>query len=226
MDKKLSSLEILFVEDEKEIQEYFKEIFEYFFKTVHIASDGQEALNIYHTKNISAIFTDYIMPKLDGYELTVQIRKIDKNIPITIISNFDDRDKLQRCIPLGLMGYLFKPLRYEDIKEYIKTHEKKILQQSSLEYKISQNSTINFSNHTLKIEEEILIVTKLESKFLELMIENKNMIVTYDTIFEYLYNFEPSFSTIKNLVYRLKTKYKIDMIKNIKDIGYILVKND
>ncbi|MEA3384394.1 MAG: helix-turn-helix domain-containing protein [Campylobacterota bacterium] len=70
------------------------------------------------------------------------------------------------------------------------------------------------------------MITKLESAFLELMMQNENKVVTYDMIFDDLDQFDATFSTIKNLVYRLKTKYQFNFVKNIKDVGYILVKDD
>jgi CheY-like chemotaxis protein len=48
---------------------------------VHIASNGEEALDIYKKENISAIFTDFEMPVMDGYSLVKTIRETNKEIP-------------------------------------------------------------------------------------------------------------------------------------------------
>lgn len=103
MYKNLKSLNILLVEDESEIQQHYKEVLGYFFHKVYTASNGIEALKIYEKENISIIFTDYEMPLMDGYELTLAIREKNKKIPITILSNHDDKEKLLKCIPLGPM---------------------------------------------------------------------------------------------------------------------------
>lgn len=159
---------------------------------------------------------------MDGYELITQVRKKDKKIPITIISNHDDKEKLQKCIPLGLLGYLFKPLDYESIKNYLQEFSEKIKDFDEVTNKISNNISINIHGGFLLINKEEFPLTKLEIDFLELMSTQINRVVTYDAIYECLYSHNPSHSTIKNLVYRLKTKYDIKNIKNIKDIGYQL----
>jgi DNA-binding response OmpR family regulator len=222
----LKSLNILLVEDEPDIRGYYKEVFEYFFAIVYTANNGEDALEIYNNKNISAIFTDYAMPIMDGYQFIQMIRKTNQNIPITIISNYDDRDKLQKCIPLNLSGYLFKPLDYSDLKKYLHEFSEELLEKGILEYKIDEDCVLITSKNTLKIKKFNYTLTNLESLFLNLLLINKNTIVLYDIIYEYLYNFEPTLSTIKNLVYRLKTKYQFDYIKNISNVGYILVINE
>ena len=219
----LKSLNILLVEDELDIQKYYKEVFEYYFNIVYTATNGEEALEIYENQNISIIFTDYLMPTMNGYDLIVEIRKKDKNIPITVISNYDDREKLQKCIPLNLSGYLFKPLDYKDVKEYLKNLEDEVLENGVFEHYISNDCRFNLAKNMLIVQDNEYTLTNLELKFMILMISNKNRVVNYDDIIEQLYSFELTINKIKNLVYRLKSKYQFTYVKNINNIGYILV---
>ena len=120
MLKDLKSLNALLVEDEIEIQQTFHETLKYFFNDVYVLNNGLEALNFMKSTNdVNVVFTDYEMPYMNGYELVKEIREFNKKIPITIISNHDDKEKLQKCMPLGLYGYLFKPLQYDKLKSYL-----------------------------------------------------------------------------------------------------------
>jgi DNA-binding response OmpR family regulator len=226
MTKVLKLIDVLLVEDEAEIQENYKEVFKYFFNNVYVASNGKEALEIFKRRNIQAVFTDYMMPQMNGYELTLELKKINPNIPITIITNHDDRENMQKFIPLGLAGYLFKPLNYEDIKIYIENFAKVFENSQNVEYKITKNCTINFKKNFLRNEEIEYYITQLESDFLKILVTQKKDVVRYDTFYEMLYEYEPSYETLVNLVYRLKKKYNIKNIKNIKDFGYLVVDDD
>ena len=223
MEKNLNNYDILLVEDDLQIQKHFKEVFEYFFDKVYVASDGDEALEIFKEHNISAVFTDYMLPNMNGYELILELQKLDPLLPITIISNYTDKEKLQKCIPLGLMGYLFKPLSYEDIKKYLDEFSVKFLKLNKSIMKISKDSFIDFHTQTLFHDNNNFKITKRELYLLKTLINNKGRVVNYQTIFESIGEIDTSMSAIKNIVYRLKNKYNFDMIKNIKDIGYVLI---
>ena len=222
----LKSLNVLLVEDELEIQKHLKEVLEYFFANVFVANDGLEALKVLKSNLIHVIFTDYEMPHLNGYELIKEIRSFNKKIPITVVSNHSDTEKLQACIPLGLSGYLIKPLSYKKLKNYLEKLTKDMMENGSIEYDFSSKHKFLFATNILLEEEKQHQLTKLEASFLQLLISLDGKVATFDYIEEYLFDYDLSEGTIKNLIYRLKTKYNFDYIKNIKEVGYILVTHD
>lgn len=226
MKNYLKSINVLLVEDEPEIQKNLKEILEYFFANVYIANDGIEALKSIRSNNVHVIFTDYEMPNMNGYELIKEIRSFDKKIPITIISNHDDKEKLQACIPLKLSGYIFKPLSYDDLKKHLNKLFANMIEDGTLKHNFSDTHSFCFATNTLSEKQQTYKLTKLECRFLEYMISLDGKIATFYNLYEYLYEFKPSEATVKNLIYRLKTKYNFNYIKNIKEVGYILVNDE
>jgi two-component system, OmpR family, response regulator VanR len=222
----LKSLNALLVEDEIEIQQSLKESLLYFFKNVYVASDGVEALNILNQNTIHTIFTDYEMPNMNGYELVKEIRKFNKKIPITIFSNHDDKEKLQKCMPLKLNGYLFKPVKYLDFKNYMITLSQDFIENGLLEHHFTKTHYMNIFTYELFENSNIHHLTKLEGMFLTYLIELDGKVATFNNLEEFLYEFTPTKNTFKNLVYRIKTKYNLPYIKNVKDIGYVLVTNE
>lgn len=66
------------------------------------------------------IITDYVMPLMDGEEFSRQIRINDHKIPISIISNYSEKEKLMKLIDLELTGYLLKPISYNDLMVCLK----------------------------------------------------------------------------------------------------------
>lgn len=109
-------LNILYVEDEDEIREFVsKQLLEPLFKTTHSARNGQEGLELFKTCNCDLIMTDIKMPILNGLEMTREIRNVNKNIPIIVLSAYDIKDYFLDSIELGVNHYLLKPIEKEKL---------------------------------------------------------------------------------------------------------------
>lgn len=99
------------------------------------ARHGREALEIFCNQHIDMVITDIKMPFMDGIELIEEIRKISTDIPIVILSGYDDFTFAQQAIHLGASEYLLKPLVMEDFLPLLDSFYNELVkkQQSSLE---------------------------------------------------------------------------------------------
>ena len=75
------------------------------------AVNGQEAIDLFHRENPSIIFMDVMMPVLDGYEATRQIKAAAANrfVPVIFLTAVSDEDALAQCIEAGGDDFLIKP---------------------------------------------------------------------------------------------------------------------
>jgi PAS domain S-box-containing protein len=83
---------------------------------IQTARDGQEAVDAYNNGSFDLIFMDMMMPIMDGYEATRQIRAIEKNsgkqqVPIVALTANAMKDDLEKTIDAGCNIYLSKPIR-------------------------------------------------------------------------------------------------------------------
>jgi CheY-like chemotaxis protein len=92
-------------------------------------SNGKEALEIFKNNSYDLILMDIMLPEMNGYEITAEIRKFEKlkeiKNPITIIAltaNTYENDK-EKCLSVGMNEYLSKPFSAQQL---IKTIEKYI----------------------------------------------------------------------------------------------------
>ena len=81
---------LLYVEDDKTLRTASIDIFEDLFKNIFIAKNGNEGLDIFNSKDIDIIITDLKMPVMNGISMINEIRKKNKNIPILVLSAFND----------------------------------------------------------------------------------------------------------------------------------------
>ncbi|WP_417334685.1 response regulator [Halarcobacter sp.] len=115
--KKVKS--ILYVEDEKAIQEELAEVIETFCETLYTADDGIQALKYFDAYKPDIIITDIRMPIMDGIEMCKKIKEKNQNIPIIFTTAFSDVDYFQDAIELQVEGYLLKPISLELLEKKI-----------------------------------------------------------------------------------------------------------
>lgn len=106
---------VLIVDDDHQLAESLARILKNFFKECIIASDGEEAYTLFcerYEKNnpFSVVITDLELPKMGGLRLIRQIRLLDTNQPVLILSAHDESEYMAEAIGLNVAGYLLKPL--------------------------------------------------------------------------------------------------------------------
>ena len=109
---------ILIVEDDVDLLGIYKEILELHEFDVETALNGEEGVKKYIEKRPSLVIMDGDMPILDGYEAFKQIKKIDNNANVIIVTGFSEFEpKSQEAIKKGLMKVISKPLGIEQLLE-------------------------------------------------------------------------------------------------------------
>ena len=131
--KYTKKLSLLYVEDDIELQQHSKELFEVLFNSVCVVSDGMEALEKYKTQSFDIIISDIKMPNMDGIELTKAIREIDKSQCIIIISAYNDAQYLMEFINLNIQQFIQKPIILENMLETLYFTAKNIVNQNMIE---------------------------------------------------------------------------------------------
>lgn len=169
------------------------------------------------------IITDYAMPIMDGFEFCSKIREQNSNIPIAIMSNYTDSNKLLNVIPLNICEYLIKPVSYDSLTAVLI----KLLEKMEYENIVTINITMNIKydmqvKKLFKAEKEISL-TKNEIKVVEFFIKYKNNVISIEQISSSINsNEDKSEQAIKNLIHRLRQKLGKDNIVNVQGFGYML----
>ena len=118
---------LLCVEDDSFVRNIYKELFELMFKKVYFAEDGKEGLEIFKSNDVDIILTDEMMPKMNGLDMIEEIRKIDADIPVILVTAFDNKDILERAINLNVTSFVKKPIKKESLIDALKKAVKVVL---------------------------------------------------------------------------------------------------
>ena len=104
------------VEDDTELRDLFCAVLkERGYQTLP-AADGMEALDILEHSYVDLIISDIMMPKLDGFTLTEQLRNANYDMPILIITALDGLEDKRRGFRAGTDDYMVKPI---DVNEMV-----------------------------------------------------------------------------------------------------------
>jgi DNA-binding NtrC family response regulator len=107
---------VLVVEDDVDLIGIYKEILELHEFDVQTALNGEEGVKKFIEARPSLVIMDGDMPILDGYEAFKQIKEIDKDANVVIVTGFSEFEpKSQEAIKQGLIKVISKPLGVDEL---------------------------------------------------------------------------------------------------------------
>ena len=219
--KILKGLKVLLVEDEDKLASLLKNAIGDSFYSFFMAKDGKEGLDKFMKLSPDIIITDIMMPKLTGLEMAKEIRKIDENIPIIILSAFSESDKFLDAIDIGVVKYFIKPFDPDELLEYIQSIADKL---GSRSIKLYDDFSFSLTTKNLYKNGRYVSLSKNEKKFLQLLLqdfEECKKILDDETIKTTLWeNEEVSSERLRTFIRRFRAKTSKDLVLNIKGQGY------
>lgn len=119
---------ILYVEDESELRNAVGTYLQKIFDSVDTAENGKEGLEKYQKHHYDIIITDIQMPYMNGLEMVAEIKVLDPEQEIIIISAYAEPSYFLDAIRLGINGYIIKPVNYEQMNMTLYKSVKKLTQ--------------------------------------------------------------------------------------------------
>ena len=212
---------ILIVDDEENIREVIKEYAKNENFEVIEADNGVKALELLNNEKFDLMVLDIMMPIMDGFTLLNNIPK-EKRIPTIILSARDDEvDKLVG-FDKGIDDYLCKPFSPRELIARMKA----IIKRTKKEVDIYTYNTltINFKEHTIKIDDKEINVTPKEFEILKYFINNKKLAISREQLLNKIwgYDFYGDDRTIDTHIKMLRNnlgKYR-NLVITVRGIGY------
>ena len=214
---------VLIIEDEKNLASVLYDTLCDEFSVVK-AFDGEEGLRKFYDVSPDIVLLDINLPKIIGWDICSEIRKISE-IPIIIMTARDSDIDEYKGLKLGADDYITKPFNLKILTLKIK----KLL-------KIEGNNSYRFENllfdckkGELNINGEIAELTRREIQFLEFMFKNKGLIFSREKLLNEVwgFDFEGDDRVVDTLVRRIRKKlgdYSY-LLKTVRGMGYQLDEN-
>jgi CheY-like chemotaxis protein len=108
---------VLVVEDEPSLRSFAQMVLESTGFQVRTAADGQQGLEAFveHRQEIVAVLLDLTMPRMDGLEVLRQLRQLAPNVPVLLMSGYNEHEVSKRCAEIGASGFIQKPFAPNDL---------------------------------------------------------------------------------------------------------------
>ena len=224
---------ILVVDDDREIVDAIEIYLQNEGYQILKAYDGLEALSIIAEEDVDLIIIDVMMPRLDGIRATMKIR-VDKNIPIIILSaKSEDADKILG-LNIGADDYITKPFNHLELVARVKSHLRRWNLMNDPAKDESKGSILrtgglelNLDTKEAYIDGENVKLTPIEFRIIEFLMRNQGKVFSIKQIYETVWD-EPYYNsdnTVAVHIRRIREKIEINpkeprYLKVVWGIGY------
>ncbi|SHK55807.1 DNA-binding response regulator, OmpR family, contains REC and winged-helix (wHTH) domain [Clostridium cavendishii DSM 21758] len=217
----------LIVEDDDLLRESIADSIKRLFEC-DFASDGEEGLYLALQNIYDVIILDIMMPNMDGYEVLKSIREKGIVTPVLFLTAKDSIDDKIKGFKIGADDYIIKPFFSEELLlriEAILRRNGTILKENKIRF---LELELDITKRSMTIDGSNIVLKGKQFDLMEYLINNKDVILTKEQIFDRIWGFD-SDTTVNvvevyasNLRKVLKTKGYDKYIKTIRGVGYIL----
>ena len=218
--------QILLVEDDETLSELISEYLSEQGYDVTVCADAKVALDTAYERNFDILILDVKLPKGDGFSLLRELRRLGDDTPAIFTTSLNALQDLEIGYKSGCDDYLKKPYELKELLLRIQILIKRKFSHVNDEF-IELNDGYKFypSSKTLRQNGQIVNLSNKESELLALFLENKNTLISKETIFEKIWKYgeEPSELSLRVYVKNLRRILGKDAIINRRGDGYIYV---
>lgn len=179
-------MNLLLVEDDKELSKVLNKILTLNEYKVTQAYDGVEALDYLKAMHFDLIVMDVMMPRLNGIETLKRIREDKNSIPVLLLTAKSMTDDIVTGLDSGADDYLTKPFVMKELLARLRALSKRT--QTIASFNIG-NIELNPNTYELKAESSIKLTNK-EYKIMELLIHNNNVYLSTDKLLELIWDID------------------------------------
>lgn len=200
---------ILVVEDDKNARKLIEAALKHEKYNVLTAGDGQAALDILDKEHVDLITLDVMMPKMNGYELTRELRRVNFNIPILMITAKQLLKDKREGFLAGTDDYLTKPFDNEEmllrvgalLRRAESVNKKKL---------IIGKVTLDYESYTVEREEKVKSIPKKEFLLLFKLLSSPGKIFTRIEIMDEIWGLdsESSYKTVNAHINNLRRRFE------------------
>lgn len=226
-------MRILLVEDEESIRNLLRLNLELEGYEVVTTANGRKALELIGGQHFDLLLLDVMLPDVDGFSITEQVRLGNPSVPILLLTAKDTSQDRVTGLKKGADDYLTKPFNLEELLLRVS----KLLRRSQ-RIKGESTEVVEFGGNHINFDTfeastwdgQQMILTKKEAMLLKLLIDRRNEVVSRQQILQAVWGYDvyPSTRTIDNFILAFRKYFEEDLkhpryFHSIRGIGYKFV---
>ena len=223
---------ILFVEDEEDLTLIVADTLRGQGYDVITAVNGMEGIEKFKTEAADIVVADVMMPKMDGFTMAKEIRKLSPTVPLLFLTAKSTIDDVEKGFEIGANDYLKKPFELRELIVRIKALLRRYSTGRDEDIKFSIGRYIfNVATQTLSLEDRSVDLSHFEAKVLERLASSIGKTVDASELMIYVWQRdEPSNrNSLHGYIHKLRRILRHDpsiSIINQRGFGYMLTVNN
>lgn len=214
-------INILIVEDEKEIREGISEYLSEVGYNVISAEDGMQAIELFKNSKIDLVILDIMLPKANGFVVLNKIRQ-ESNVPVIMLTAMSDDYTQIMSFDEKADDYITKPFSIIVLHKRIEALLRRGVKVSENKKWFYGDIEIDFEGYSARKNGENIDLKPKEIKLIELLLKYEGKVLTRAQILDNLWSIEesPNDRVIDVYIKNIRKKLLLDCIVTVKGIGY------
>lgn len=220
-------MKILCVEDDRKVAGFIEQGLKEEGYVVDVATDGEEATTLAHVYEYDVILLDVVLPKKNGFQIAMELRREGRNTPIMMLTSRDAVEDVVRGLDAGADDYLAKPFRFDELLARIRALSRRggaerleVLRYGPL--------TLDRLRHVVLVSERALDLTPKEFQLVEFFLLHPEQVVRRTTLLEKVWDmhFDPESNVVDvhvgNVRRKLQKAAGENLIQTVRGVGFSL----
>lgn len=214
---------LLLLEDDIALNETVVDYFEELGYGVSSVYDGNSALDAIYENNFDLLLLDVNVADINGFDILKTIREQGVTTPAIFITSLNSMSDVENGYDSGCDDYIRKPFALKELKLRVETILKRnFFHNNDTKVEIDTNIFYDSENDLLSVNGEDIQLNNKDAKLLKLFLQNKDKLVTHETIYATLWEYgeDISESALRTYIKNLRKYLGKEKIVSIKKLGY------
>jgi len=215
-------MKILLLEDEYSLRISIEEFLSDIGYEVDGFTDGLEAHDAVYDKSYDILLLDVNVPTLDGFEMLKKLREDGVKTPAIFLTSMTETADLKEGYKRGCCDYIRKPFDLVELELRIDQALASVSSDESAVVALGHGVTYDMKKSKLICDDEEIVLRKTEKDILEVLIKNKNIVVSTQMLQDDVWGEYVEPATIRVQLNNLRKKLPTELIQNRRGLGYII----
>jgi len=213
---------VFLLEDDIQLSDTVRQFLELNGYEVIVAYDAIEAKEKLYEKSVDLMLLDIKVPYQNGFDLLAELRSEGSRTPAIFITSLHSVDDVTRGFDVGCDDYIRKPFALKELLVRIESHLKRQFDTHDTLIEIASGIEFDTKEYQLFVDSQAIQLKNKESRLLALFLTHKGEVISYETIFATLWDYdeEPNGASLRTYIYTLRHHLGKESIQTVKSIGY------